>query len=51
VDDREDLYDRDAIEHLLVSAPAFAATADDATEAWVQRFRRERQASWSSPAW
>jgi LPS sulfotransferase NodH len=35
----------------VVPAPATAPTAGDATETWVQRFRRERQASWGSPAW
>jgi LPS sulfotransferase NodH len=34
-----------------VPAPGFEKLADDLSEAWVQRFRRERQAGWKNRGW
>ncbi|WP_255807560.1 Stf0 family sulfotransferase [Deinococcus sp. KNUC1210] len=35
----------------VIPAPALERLADDGSEGWVQRFRHEQQANWTSPAW
>ncbi len=32
-------------------APGYERLADDLSEAWVQRFRREKQAGWRDAGW
>ena len=34
-----------------VAEPFFDPIADEITENWVQRFRKERQAGWQNIAW
>ncbi len=34
-----------------VPAPAHERISDQVSEAWVERFRRERQETWDNPAW
>lgn len=36
---------------ITVPPPPLARTADDVTEAWVQRFRTERQRGWNNRGW
>ncbi len=36
---------------VAVPPPTFEKLADASAEAWVQRFRQERQAGWPNPAW
>jgi LPS sulfotransferase NodH len=36
---------------LEISSPSLAATADEITEEWVQRFRQELQGGWSNTGW
>lgn len=35
----------------IIRPPAFQQMADALSEDWAQRFREERQADWSNPAW
>lgn len=37
--------------NLEISPPSLAPTADDISEAWVQRFREELQKGWSHRGW
>jgi LPS sulfotransferase NodH len=38
-------------ERITIEPPFFTKLADDVSEAWVQRFRRERQQGWTNIAW
>ena len=37
--------------HVEIPAPSLARTADDFSEAWVQRFRQELQHGWTNRGW
>jgi len=36
---------------VIIAPPALAKTADDISEEWVQRFRKERQDGWTNRGW
>ena len=36
---------------IAIPAPLLAKTADDVSEEWVQRFRKERQEGWPNQGW